>query len=284
MQQRGADQPSDSNTFGQQFSSSGPESATVGSADALAQLEHLRAQGLLSDEQFEAARANLSDSHSVPRSSQVVAGQPFEPNQQSHGQRPPFPAPVGQPFRPPTPPKKSSAPKILGFGCLGLVALVVIIVVATALASSGKTGTGSVAAGASASAPAAAGSDAAAAPASATTPASAAAPASSAAPVAQTVAYSCTGSDPDGVNITYGPEGTNDSASSLPFSATQSLTGSAQYVNVTAQLQGDGQVSCTTTVTYGTGQTVTQTGNASGGYNIASAEVCSDFTGGWQAC
>ncbi|HEY3869716.1 MAG TPA: SHOCT domain-containing protein [Actinocrinis sp.] len=282
MQQRGADQPSDNNPFEQQpFSFGGRESATAGSADALAQLGQLHAQGLLSDEQFEAARANLSDSQSMPRPGQAVAGQPFEPNQQSYGQQPPFQTSFGQPFRPPAPPKKNSAPKILGFGCLGLVALVVVIVVASALASSGKTGTGSVAAGASASAPAAAGSDAAVAPASA---ASAAAPASSAAQVAPTVAYSCTGSAPDGVNITYGPEGTNDSASSLPFSASQPLTASALYVTVTAQLQGSGQVSCTTTVTYGAGQTVTQTGNASGGYNIASAEVCSDFTDGWRAC
>jgi hypothetical protein len=44
---------------------------------------------------------------------------------------------------------------------------------------------------------------------------------------------------------------------------------------------------CTTTVTWtsdGRTQSVTQTGTASGDCNIASAEVCSSFDGGFETC
>jgi hypothetical protein len=75
----------------------------------------------------------------------------------------------------------------------------------------------------------------------------------------------------------------SDVASSLPFTKTVPLDSNAQYYNVTAQLSGAGQVSCTTVVDWD-GQSVTQSGQASGGYNLAAAEVCSDFSGGWQTC
>lgn len=51
------------------------------------------------------------------------------PQQQGYG---------AQPF-PPQPPKKSSAGKIIGFGCLGVVALFVLIGVIGAIASTGST-------------------------------------------------------------------------------------------------------------------------------------------------
>jgi hypothetical protein len=148
------------------------------------------------------------------------------------------------------------------------------------------TKSGNSAAGAAASTAVAATTAAkAAAAAPATTKTTAAAPATSKAPAAvpQQVVFSCTGHAPDGIDITYGPEGTNDSASSLPFTVTVSLDNSALYYNVTAQLQGDGQVSCSTVVDWD-GQSVRQSGSANGGYNLASAEVCSDFSGGWQTC
>jgi hypothetical protein len=97
------------------------------------------------------------------------------------------------------------------------------------------------------------------------------------------VTFHCTGSAPDGVDITYGGEGTDDSASHLPFKKTVALSSTVQYYAVQAQLQGGGKVTCTTTVRY-QGDSVTQTGEASGGYNIASAEVCSSFDGTWDAC
>lgn len=105
---------------------------------------------------------------------------------------------------------------------------------------------------------------------------------------AQTVTYSCTGQAGDGVDITYGAEGSDIGAHHLPFSATEPLNTKAQYFNITAQLQGNGAVTCSTVVNWtdgsGNAQSVTQSGTASGGYNLASAEVCGDFEGGWQTC
>jgi hypothetical protein len=115
------------------------------------------------------------------------------------------------------------------------------------------------------------------------------APATSQAPaIPAQVTYSCKGTAPDGVDITYGPDGSNHSASSLPFTHTDSLDTTAQYYVTTAQLQGSGNVSCTTIVQTdngdGTAHQVTKDASADGGYNIASAEVCSTFDGGWEAC
>jgi hypothetical protein len=109
-----------------------------------------------------------------------------------------------------------------------------------------------------------------------------------AAVVAQTVTFSCGGQAPDGIDITYGPDGSDFSASSLPFSKTVPLDAGAMYYVVTAQLQGSGSVSCSTVVHYndgsGTAQSVTKSGAASGGYNIADAQVCSGFSADWQVC
>lgn len=105
---------------------------------------------------------------------------------------------------------------------------------------------------------------------------------------AQSVSLSCTGKAPDGIDITYGPEGSNLGASSLPLDKTVPLDTHAQYYVVTAQLKGSGTVTCTTTVHYndasGNAQTATKTGSATGGYNIASAQVCASFDGSWAAC
>lgn len=101
--------------------------------------------------------------------------------------------------------------------------------------------------------------------------------------------FSCTGSAPEGVDITYGTDSSNLSGgNAVPWQASLSLPSTALYANVTAQLQGpDGTISCTSTVTWsqdGITQTVNKTGTASGDYNIASAEICSNYEGGWQAC
>jgi hypothetical protein len=113
-------------------------------------------------------------------------------------------------------------------------------------------------------------------------------PTSQAPAVPAQVTYSCKGSAPDGVDITYGPEGSDHSASRLPFTHTDPLDPTAQYYVTTAQLQGGGSVSCTTVVQTdngdGTAHQVTKHASADGGYNIASAEVCSTFDGGWDAC
>jgi hypothetical protein len=169
--------------------------------------------------------------------------------------------------------------KGLGLGCLGLIVIVVI----AAIASAGKSGGSSAT---SASTPTTVVWSSATAVSTQQAVATQAAPTSAAptTPDVEQVTFKCTGStDGNGIDITYGAEGTNDSASSLPFTKTVQLSTTAQYYDVTAQLQGGGNVSCTTTVQSG-GQTVIQTGSASGDYNIASAEVCSSFDGGWDAC
>ena len=104
-----------------------------------------------------------------------------------------------------------------------------------------------------------------------------------------TASFSCTGSAPEGVDITYGTDTSNLSGgNTVPWQATLSLPSNALYANVTAQLQGpDGTITCTNTVSWteaGVAQSVTQTGTASGDYNIASAQICSDYNGGWQTC
>ena len=107
-------------------------------------------------------------------------------------------------------------------------------------------------------------------------------------PAPEQVTYACTGHASDGVQITYGPNGSQHSASSLPFMHTEPLTQGAQYYVTTAQLQGGGSVSCTTTVQtddlLGYADPTSNSGSADGGYNIASAQVCSDPTGGWTRC
>jgi transposase len=113
-------------------------------------------------------------------------------------------------------------------------------------------------------------------------------PAPTAAPPPDQAVFACTGSAPAGIDITYGGEGSNSSASRLPFHSSVRLDPAKQYYNVSAQLQGGGSVACSTTVYWtdssGTPQKVVNHGDASGGYNIASAQICADFTGGWQTC
>jgi len=90
------------------------------------------------------------------------------------------------------------------------------------------------------------------------------------------------------VDITYGTDSSNLNGGDLPWSAVLTLDPNAQYYYVDAQLQGpDGDITCTVTVVYkkgGVTQTATRTGTAQGDYNIASAEICSDLTGGWTPC
>ncbi len=107
-------------------------------------------------------------------------------------------------------------------------------------------------------------------------------------PAPEQVTYHCTGHAPEGVDITYGPSGSQHSASRLPFTRTEKLDDSAQYYVTVAQLQGGGSVSCTTTVQTdnldGSADVVSNSGSADGGYTIARAQVCSLFDGEWEKC
>jgi hypothetical protein len=101
------------------------------------------------------------------------------------------------------------------------------------------------------------------------------------------VTYQCTGSAPAGVDIAYGPSGSGLQATSLPFTAhDNSVSQTAQYYRISAQLKGGGDVTCTLTVT-ANGQTTTSRAAARGGYNIASPQICSGYSDGqrhWNAC
>jgi hypothetical protein len=99
------------------------------------------------------------------------------------------------------------------------------------------------------------------------------------------VAYQCTGSAPAGIDIHYGSSSSGMQATTLPFTAHASLSESAQYYAITAQLHGASDVSCTITVT-DAGQTVTSSGTAQGGHNSATPQICSvsDDQRHWNAC
>lgn len=203
---------------------------------------------------------------------------------------PPIPYQSPQNFTPPPlyyPPLKPKSKK--GRNILIAVAAFVVLIVIAAIASSPKnTGTPTASATTTSTTNNAASAD----PTpvtNASDPLAVGAPSTAAAaPVTQQVVYSCTGRAPDGVDITYGADGSSHSATKLPFNHSDPLESTALYYNVTAQLQGGGSVSCTTTVTYddgsGTAQTVTKTGSADGDYNIASAEICTGFDSSYIAC
>lgn len=85
------------------------------------------------------------------------------------------------------------------------------------------------------------------------------------------------GSAPAGVDITYGSDGTNLQGKGLPMQKTLSVDEDALYYQVTAQLMGGGNVQCSVTI-----DGKTKKGRAQGGYNICSAQLNSDFSGGFS--
>lgn len=85
------------------------------------------------------------------------------------------------------------------------------------------------------------------------------------------------GSAPAGVDITYGSDGTNLQGKGLPMQKTLSVDEDALFYQVTAQLMGGGDVQCSVTI-----DGETKKGRAQGGYNICSAQLNSDFSGGFS--
>lgn len=85
------------------------------------------------------------------------------------------------------------------------------------------------------------------------------------------------GTASSGVDITYGSDGTNLQGSKLPMEKTLAVDADAFYYQVTAQLQGGGDIQCSVTI-----DGKTKTGRAQGGYNICSAQLNSDFSGGFS--
>lgn len=93
---------------------------------------------------------------------------------------------------------------------------------------------------------------------------------------ATSVEFVVTGDAPNGVDITYGSDGSNYQGQ-LPLNTTMQIDTHAMYYTVTAQLQGGGDVTCSVTI-----GDQTRTGHAVGGYNICSAQLNGDFNGGWR--
>jgi hypothetical protein len=98
---------------------------------------------------------------------------------------------------------------------------------------------------------------------------------SSAGSGATQVTFEVNGNAPNGIDITYGNDGSNYQGS-LPLYKTLTIEKNAMYYDITAQLSGGGAVNCSVTI----GNAVA-TGHARGGYNICSAQLNSDFSGGW---
>jgi len=99
-----------------------------------------------------------------------------------------------------------------------------------------------------------------------------------------TTFFTCSGSAPGGVRITYGTDSSNvDGGSSLPWHAYLPVTSGVQSYFVLAQLHGTaGRVTCSTAVDVN-GSIVTQTATATGGHSAAIANVCSNGDV-WQRC
>ncbi|KUN72504.1 hypothetical protein AQJ46_13600 [Streptomyces canus] len=81
------------------------------------------------------------------------------------------------------------------------------------------------------------------------------------------------------LNITYGSDSDNRDGAfeNGKFEATLPLDDDAMYFNVTAQLQGSGDIHCSVTV-----GGKTKKAHAAGDYNICMAQLSSGLLGGWH--
>ena len=198
--------------------------------------------------------------------------------QPGYGQQPPW----GPPRR-----KRHTARNVL-LGAGGLVAAIIVIAVA---ANGGKTGSTGASATSSSVASGVASAETVAQNCAASggtwngTSCQAPAPSPSNTPASPTkVAFIVSGTAPDGIDITYGPSGSNfEGPSTLDGTATMSVPfdGSADYYAIDAQLQGGGSITCKIVVTGpGDAPLTVSSGAASGDYNICDAQAApTDSTG-----
>jgi hypothetical protein len=182
---------------------------------------------------------------------------------------------------PPPPPKKNSTGKIIGLGCAGILALFVIIGIFSAALGGGSDDDSSKGSTVSAD-------DTAKADATEEDPAEAK---PSDKPKAEEtkkeakpkVVFKVWGTAPAGalgpLDITYGSDSDTRKGTfkNGKFEATLPLNDEALYYNVTAQLQGSGDINCSVTV-----DGETKKAHASGGYNICNAQASAGLLGGWD--
>jgi hypothetical protein len=194
--------------------------------------------------------------------------------------------PYGQPPFQPQPPKKPSTGKIVGLGCLGVLALIVVIAIGGAIAGSGSSNDDQAGGSSDVNVTAPETSDK---PTGSATnngkkkaddkPAAKPKPK----PKPKVVTFKVWGTAPAGalgpLDITYGSDSDNRDGkfSNGKFEATLPLNDDAMYYTVTAQLQGSGEINCSVTV-----DGKTKKGHASGGYNICDAQLSSGLFGGWN--
>lgn len=196
---------------------------------------------------------------------------------------------------PPPPPKKTPVGMIVGFGCLGIVALVVVLGIVGAVVGgdSDSTSKGTsvsvddkgAEAGKKDDAPAAEKKDDAPAadPEPSRTPKDDAKDTKTEKPKKQVVTFKVWGTAPAGVlgplDITYGSDSDTRQGKwkNGKFEATLPLDEDALYFTVMAQLQGEGDIQCSVTV-----EGTTEKAHASGGYNICHAQANAGLLGGWD--
>jgi hypothetical protein len=92
-----------------------------------------------------------------------------------------------------------------------------------------------------------------------------------------TAKFKVWGTATSGADITYGTDSDNIQGHGLPLTKTLKVKNDAMYYQITAQLQGGGDIHCSVTI----GEK-TKSGHAQGGYNICSAQLNSNLSGGWQ--
>ncbi|MFF0016199.1 hypothetical protein [Streptomyces sp. NPDC005374] len=186
--------------------------------------------------------------------------------------------PFGQPPFAPPPPKKAGAGKVIGLGCLGLVGLFVLIALIGAVAGSGSGSNDSKSDGDTKAGGSTSKDDKAA----AATGGSAEKTDREQKADKKVVVFKVWGTAPAGalgpIDITYGSDSDNRDGAfkNGKFKATLPLDDEALYFNVTAQLQGSGDIHCSVTV-----DGKTKKAHAAGDYNICNAQLSSGLLGGW---
>lgn len=98
-------------------------------------------------------------------------------------------------------------------------------------------------------------------------------------PTPAKVKFVVTGRAAQGVDITYGSDSdSRDGANHVPWSATLPANDKVEYYDLSAQLSGGGDITCSIYV----GGKLIRRGHAAGGYNICDAQISPGLTGGWE--